>query len=172
LRNEFWRLLPQDTHLFRRTDNFFEKAPISTVKMWKCRVNVAEKLGTEKRKTIGTDLNSHLQLQSHKEETNAIKMKKPTKHASVRIKTTTKNRSTKIVEKIEVNRKCQKRKMSDSVGIRDSVSENRKIREDGTRKIKTGKWKTMSEVKDRLRHKRKLNHEYIVLKKAAEKYRS
>jgi len=45
LRKEFWRLLPQDTHLVRRTDKFFDKAPISTVKMWKCRVNVAEKLG-------------------------------------------------------------------------------------------------------------------------------
>jgi len=82
----------------------------------------------------------------------------------------------RIVEKFEVNRKCQKRKMSNSVGIRDSASENRKIRKDGTGKIQTGKRKTISKVKDRLRHKRELNHKYIVLKKAAslppEKYRS
>ena len=76
LRKEFWRLLPQDTHLVRRTDKFFNKAPISTVKMWKCRVNVAEKLGIAKRNTIGTDLNSHLQTQPNKEEKKANRMKK------------------------------------------------------------------------------------------------
>jgi len=79
LRKEFWRLLPQDTHLVRRTDKFFDKAPISTVKMWKCRVNVAEKMGIEKRITIGTDLHSHLQVKPNKEEKKANKMKRTTK---------------------------------------------------------------------------------------------
>jgi len=302
LRNEFWRLLPQDTHLVRRTDKFFKKAPISTVKMWKCRVNVAEKLGIEKRNTIGTDLNSHLQLQPNKKEKKANKMKRKTKiNPSVSMKhlvnagatykprnigstlenraprkknkkctlpsaymkhsinvsatykpkqsidPTTKNRNTtsndqksnqpskstcmdeptnddnpyksrkvnrkpkqsqmlemnqnmngskrrqvevishterkiekklppiRIAGKFEVNGKCRKRKIGNYVKIRDSNSENQRIWKKGTDNISTGKRKTISEVKDRLRHKRKLNHDFIVIKKAAsppEKYRS
>jgi len=81
----------------------------------------------------------------------------------------------KIVEKIEVNGKCRKRKLGNSVRIRDSISENRKFLKTGTGKITTGKRKTISEVKDRLRRKRKLNHDFIVIKKAASppgKYRS
>ena len=340
LREEFWRLLPQDTHLVRRTDKFFDKAPISTVKMWKCRVKVAEKMGIEKRNTIGTDLNFHLQLKPNKEEKKSNKMKRTTKinpsvsmkhlvnagatykprdigpilkkratkmkrttkiNPSVSMKhlvnagatykpknigstlkkraprkknkkctfpsaymkhsinvsatykpkqsidPTTKNRNTtsndqksnqpskstcmdeptnddnpyksrkvnrkpkqsqmlemnqnmngskrrqvevishterkiekklppiRIAGKFEVNGKCRKRKIGNYVKIRDSNSENQRIWKKGTDNISTGKRKTISEVKDRLRHKRKLNHDFIVIKKAAsppEKYRS
>jgi len=81
----------------------------------------------------------------------------------------------RIVGKFEVNGKCRKRKISNYVKIRDSTSENRRLWKEGTETISTGKRKTISEVKDRLRHKRKLNHDFIVIKKAAsppEKYRS
>ena len=57
--------------------------------------------------------------------------------------------------------------MDDSVGIRDLPSENRSIWKKGTEKTSTGKRKTISEVKDRLRHKRKLNHDFMVINKAA-----
>jgi len=79
----------------------------------------------------------------------------------------------RIVGKFEVNGKCRKRKIDDSVGIRDLPSENRSIWKKGTEKTSTGKRKTISEVKDRLRHKRKLNHDFMVINKAAsppEKY--
>jgi len=81
----------------------------------------------------------------------------------------------RIVGKFEVKRKSRKRKMDDSVGIRDLPSEDRSIWKKGTEKTSTGKRKTISEVKDRLRHKRKLNHDFMVINKAAsppEKYRS
>jgi len=42
-------------------------------------VNVAEKMGIEKRITIGTDLHSHLQVKPNKEEKKANKMKRTTK---------------------------------------------------------------------------------------------
>jgi len=79
LKREFWRLLPQDAHLFRRTNKFFDKAPISTAKMWKCRVDVAEKLGVDKRNAIGTNFNSHLQFPSNNEEASEKKNKKKEK---------------------------------------------------------------------------------------------
>jgi len=81
----------------------------------------------------------------------------------------------RIVGKFEGNGKCRKRKLSNYAKIRDSNSDNRSSWKKGTEKISTGKRKTISEVKDRLRHKKKLNHDFMVINKAAsppEKYRS
>ena len=60
----------------------------------------------------------------------------------------------RIVGKFEVKRKCRKRKIDDSVGIRDSPSETINNFKKGTENTSPGKRKTISEVEDRLRHKK------------------
>ena len=81
----------------------------------------------------------------------------------------------RIVGKFEVQIKSRKRKINDSVGIRDSPSETIHNCKKGTENTSSGKRKTISEVEDRLRHQKKLNHNFMVINKAAsppEKYRS
>ena len=81
----------------------------------------------------------------------------------------------RIVKKFEVNGKCRKMTIGNYIKIRDSNSGNQSLWKKGTEKISTGKRKTISEVRDRLRHKQKLNHDFMVINKAAsppEKYRS
>jgi len=71
------------------------------------------------------------------------------------------------VGKVEMDNKCRKRKLAQYLMIRDSPSGISKYQKNGTRKITSRKRKTTSEVKDRLRHTRKLNHDFILKKKAA-----
>ena len=81
----------------------------------------------------------------------------------------------RIGGKLEVKNKCRKRKIDDSVGIRDSNSGNVSDWKKGTEITSPGRRKAISEVNDRLRHKKKLNHNFMVINKAAsppEKYRS
>jgi len=64
-----------------------------------------------------------------------------------------------------MDNKCRKRKLAQSLMIRDSLSEISKYQKTGTGKITSRKRKTTSEVKDRLRHTRKLNHDFILKKR-------
>jgi len=56
LRKDPLSLSKHDKHLCKRTNKFFKRAPISTIKMWRKRITVATKKQLEKENVIGRDI--------------------------------------------------------------------------------------------------------------------